>query len=90
MKKIVADPWATKDQGMLVLRPARGEVTELFFLGLRLTRSEQGELLLDLSRWLKATMADLGWQALGIQWEVRRSTAGSSRQVRRNGQGGST
>ena len=61
IKKMIANLWRVKDQGTLSPGDTR---KELNFLGLRITRGDQGELRVDQTRWLKETVADLGWSGL--------------------------
>ena len=64
MQAKVATIWSTKQQGILEQGAGPGGVTELIFLGVRITRGASGELLLDQSRWLLASLLELGWKHL--------------------------
>ena len=64
IKQMIANLWRVKDQGTLT---PGDMMKELNFLGLRITRGDQGELRVDQTKWLKETVADL----VGRQVEVR-------------------
>ena len=61
VKLMISKLWKVKDQGTL----APGDTKkELNFLGIRITRGEQGELRVDQTKWLNETLLDLGWSGL--------------------------